>query len=198
MSSTLVVATRAGNVTRCATGRGVYESASRINAIPRAGSKEDRKGHGRHSRNTKRRQGAQSVDQDRNEKAEQRETIEARHDAPEQCQNPSVAGLSCGEGTDHTQRDRKRRQRSRQRRTQQIREASHQDNQKRSCDRSCREIPPRCWDRRWRRLVQSAQQCTGSVQSHQGKNKGDHRWHMCLGQSEICEKHRNPSGQQSQ
>ena len=94
MRATLVVATRAGNVTRCATGRGVYESASRINAIPRAGSKEDRKGHGRCSRNTKRSDAAHSVDQDSDEKAEQRETIQTRHDAPEQCQNPSMATLS--------------------------------------------------------------------------------------------------------
>jgi hypothetical protein len=49
-------------------------------------------------------------DQDSNQKAEHRESIQPRHEATEQCQNPS-----------------------------------HQHNQKSSCDRSCREIPPRVW-----------------------------------------------------
>jgi hypothetical protein len=110
MSSTLVAATRAGNVTRCATGRGVYESAALSVRAGPPRRKEDRKDHSCRSRTTKRRQSAQSVDQDSNQKAEHRESIEPRHEATEQCQNPS-----------------------------------HQHNQKSSCDRSRREIPPRVW-----------------------------------------------------
>jgi hypothetical protein len=109
MSSTLVGATRTGNVTRCATGRGLYESAARINRIPRAGRKKDRKDHGRRGRNPKRRHSAQSVDQNSNQKAEQREPVEARDDSAQQCKNPGVASLCCRKGADHAQRDGKGR-----------------------------------------------------------------------------------------
>jgi hypothetical protein len=70
-------------------------------------NEQNRKDHGRGGCYPKRSNAANLVDQDCDEKAEQREAIKARHDAAQQCQNPSVSYLRCGEGTDHTQSDRK-------------------------------------------------------------------------------------------